>query len=143
MTPLVVDASVAFKWLVAGASEVDAPAARALLRDHGEGRVAVHVPALLYYEVGNILLLGQPRRAIQDAESGIADLFRLPLRVLPPGEPDARLTTRLARALGLTFYDATYLALAESLGCDLVTADRRLAHKAARTGRVRILGAEQ
>lgn len=29
--------------------------------------------------------------------------------------------------VNLTAYDATYIALAESLGCDLLTADRRLA----------------
>lgn len=137
---MVVDASVAFKWLVAGASEEDVPAAKALLLDHEEGRVTIHVPALLFYEVGNILLLGRARLGVDEAESGVADLFRLPLSVALAGEPEARLTMRLAHAHGLTFYDATYLALAETVGCDLVTADRRLAKKAAGAGRVRMLG---
>jgi predicted nucleic acid-binding protein len=37
-------------------------------------------------------------------------------------------------ALGHPAYDCAYLALAESLSCDLVTADRRLSTKALPAG---------
>ena len=37
--------------------------------------------------------------------------------------------TKLAIALGHPAYDCTYLALAESLSCDLVTADQSLSRK--------------
>jgi predicted nucleic acid-binding protein len=39
----------------------------------------------------------------------------------------------------VTVYDAAYVALAETLGCDLVTADRRLAGAAGPRCRVRLL----
>jgi predicted nucleic acid-binding protein len=39
----------------------------------------------------------------------------------------------------LTAYDATYVALAEALGCDLVTADARLAHAPGSTCPVKVV----
>jgi len=39
----------------------------------------------------------------------------------------------------LTAYDATYLALAEALNCELVTADRHLASAAVTAARVRLV----
>ena len=40
----------------------------------------------------------------------------------------------LAADHGLSTYDATYVALAEARGCDLVTADLRLISRAAQAG---------
>jgi hypothetical protein len=44
----VIDASVAFKWLVPDAAEDDVPAARALLVEHLAGRAKIIIPYLLY-----------------------------------------------------------------------------------------------
>jgi len=141
VTLVVVDASVAFKWLVPAASEADVPAAKEMLRDHHDDRCRVTVPSLLYYEVGNILLCGRARPSAAEVESALADLFALPLLVAPPNAVEARACARTAARYGLTFYDGTYLALAEALDCPLVTADRRLARRAAPSGRVHVLGA--
>ena len=97
-----------------------------------------YAPRVDIYEVANGLLLGRARPPTEVIEQSLMWLFELALQV---ASPDAGITVhaaRLSRELGLTVYDATYLALAESLGCDLVTADRRLARRA---GRVRLLGA--
>lgn len=141
MTPLVVDASVAFKWLVPAASEPDVPAAKKLLLDHHEGRCQLNVPALLYYEVGNILLCGRARPSAAEVESALLDLFALPLLVAAPDAVQARTCAGLAARFGLTFYDGAYVTLAEALDCPLVTADRPLFRKASPTGRMRLLGA--
>lgn len=61
-----------------------------------------------------------PRRA----ELALNDLVSMPLR----RSPHAALIPRCWELRGnLTVYDASYVALAEMLGLDLVTADRRLA----------------
>jgi predicted nucleic acid-binding protein len=136
----VVDASVAFKWLIPDSAEEDVPAAKALLVEHMEGRVKISIPPLLYYEVGNILLFGRSRPPIEEAADALTDLFSIPLEVLPPALVSASATLRLASLHGLSYYDATYVTLAEQLDCPLITADRRMAQRARVTGHVRLLG---
>ncbi|HEX3579578.1 MAG TPA: type II toxin-antitoxin system VapC family toxin [Thermoanaerobaculia bacterium] len=142
-TPLidvVVDASVAFKWLVPDAAEDDVPEAKALLVEHLEGRAKIVVPPLLYYEVGNILLFGRSRPPVERALDVFAGLYSIALEVSPLSLGSAEITLRLAALRGISFYDATYVALAEMLDCPLITADRRLADRTRAMGRVRLLG---
>ena len=136
-----VDASVTFKWLVPDSAEEDVPAAKALLVDHMEGRARISIPALLYYEVGNILLFGRARPPVEEALESLTDLFSIPLEVVSPAPASANAALQLASLHGLSYYDATYVALAELLDCPLITADRRLAQRASATGHVRLLGA--
>lgn len=100
----------------------------------------IAVPALLYYEVGNILLFGRSRPPIDEASEVLRDLLAIPLTVAPPAI-SADATLRLASNHGLSYYDATYVALAESLDCTLITADQRLARSMRASGRVRLLTA--
>lgn len=135
-----IDASVAFKWLVPDSAEEDVPAAKALLLDHMEGRAKIAIPHLLYYEVGSILLFGRSRPPIEEAVEALTDLFSIPLEVVPPVLVGAHAALQLASRLGLSYYDASYVALAEALDCSLITADRRLAQRARAHGHVRFLG---
>ncbi|HEX6084926.1 MAG TPA: type II toxin-antitoxin system VapC family toxin [Thermoanaerobaculia bacterium] len=137
------DASVAFKWLIPDAAEEDVPAAKALLIDHMEGRLQIAVPSLLYYEVANILLFGRSRPPVDEAAEALGDLFSMPLTVVGPQPDGADEALRLASRHGLSYYDATYVALAEALDCSLVTADQRLARRVRPNGRVRLLAATQ
>lgn len=122
-----------------GSSEADARVARALIDAHLAGLLVLTVPGLLFYEVGNILICGTARAPTEIIEQELARLHQLTLEVVAVDAAAAARTARLARDLGVTFYDATYLALAESLSCDLVTADAKLARRAARAGRVKLL----
>jgi len=70
----------------------------------------------------------------------LTDLFSIPLEVAPPALIEASATLRLASLHGLSYYDATYVALVEILDCALITADRRLMQRARATGHVRLLG---
>ena len=139
MTNLVVDASVAFKWLIPDSAEEDVSAAKVLLERHMNGEVKISVPPLLYYEVGNILLFGRSRPPIEEAAQALTDLLSVPLEVIPPTPLDADMTLRLASLQGLTYYDSAYVALAETLDCSLVTADQRLMRRAG-SQRVLLLG---
>jgi predicted nucleic acid-binding protein len=98
----------------------------------------VHVPALLLYEIGNILLL-KTRLGSTGLDDAISRLETLPLIVAPPATPLLKRAARLGRDLGLTFYDASFLALAVELDCPCVTADRRLFDRVHTLQRVRHL----
>jgi predicted nucleic acid-binding protein len=89
----------------------------------------VHVPALLLYEVGNILLL-KTRLSASGLDRALARVEALPYIVAPPARPLLRRAGRLGRELGLTFYDASFIALAAELECPYITADRRLYERA-------------
>lgn len=98
----------------------------------------VHVPALLLYEVGNVLLL-ETRLGPTGLDDAVDRLEMLPFVVAPPATPLLKRAARLGRELGLTFYDASFLALAVELDCPYITADRRLYERARSLPRVRHL----
>ncbi len=121
---LVVDSSVAIKW-VKPAGESDVVAAEALLDRQQSGEIELVVPGLMMLEVANSLWKyaateSQIKRALKALRS-------LHLAVV---EPDAKLLDRaaeLAVGCNITIYDALFAALADTLGCELVTADKKLA----------------
>ena len=119
MTVIVVDASVLAPALVDDAAAGDSARARLT----GEQLAA---PELIDLEVGSVL-----RRAVRvgllplrRAELALNDLSDLPLERAPHRLLVARAWELRAN---LTLYDASYVALAEALGAQLVTADARLA----------------
>ena len=75
------------------------------------------------------------RLAAADADKAMRLILEVPLRVVSQRSlaGDALM---LAREIGLSAYDATYVLLTEATGATLVTADRRLA---AAVGRVALL----
>ena len=121
-SPAVLDASVLVRSVIdphgAGASWVAAV---------DQGTVEGHSPVLVFSEAANALL-GYVRQGIltpADAAAALDALVALPLRLHGAELASAALLT--AVDLGLSAYDGTYAALAESLDAVLVTADRRLA----------------
>ncbi|MGC8478225.1 MAG: type II toxin-antitoxin system VapC family toxin [Acetobacteraceae bacterium] len=130
MAAYVVDASVAIKWVIA---EPGAEAALALLGHE------LTAPDLLVAECANILWRKHRLGEISLREAGLA--ARLLERAEVDLVPMRRLldrATALAIALDHPAYDAVYLALAELTGRAFVTADVRLARKAA-GGTARVL----
>jgi predicted nucleic acid-binding protein len=115
---LVVDASVLAVALADDGLEGDT--ARARLRDE-----LLAAPELVDLEVASALrgrLAGGYLDA-RRAEFALRDLMDLPLH----RAPHRRLLTRCwDLRSNLTVYDAAYVALAEALDCDLLTADVRL-----------------
>lgn len=134
---LVVDTSILVKWFKTRDEDL-LKEARALLDEVEARPLEVHVPALLLYEVGNILLL-KTRVGPAGLDDAIDRLETLPFTVAPPATPLLKRAARLGRELGLTFYDASFLALAVELDCPYVTADRRLFDRSRTLPRVRHL----
>jgi predicted nucleic acid-binding protein len=134
---LVVDASVALKWVV---TEPGSEEAASLLTELAAGAVALLAPEHLVGEVANGLhtRVAQNVLTAEDACAGLEAISHLDLTFV--GGP-GRWFQCLPAALecGVTAYDALYLLLARDFDAVLVTADERL--QAATTGLpVRLLG---
>jgi predicted nucleic acid-binding protein len=131
---IVVDTSVAVKWLV---EEEDSDRAAALL---GRSLVA---PDLILIECGNALWKRQRRGEIP-FDQALAGLARLEQFVsLAPSAPFALRALEMAVELQHPVYDCLFLAAAERLDVMLVTADRRFydaVARSARAGRITLLG---
>jgi predicted nucleic acid-binding protein len=117
---IVLDASAIVNALIDAGP--DGRAARSVLHDAGEGAV----PDLADVETTAALRRRWLAGSIEDERFSAAldDLLALPLRRYTTGP-----LMRRAYQLGanVTPYDAAYVALAEELGCLLVTTDGRLA----------------
>jgi predicted nucleic acid-binding protein len=122
---VVVDASVAIKWVVA---ENGSDRAETLL-DH-----PLAVPDLLFAECANILWKKVRREELSENEAVLAaeTLEQAELSVVS-AQSYTRTATTIAVELDHPAYDALYLAVAEAAGLRLVTADDRLIRRARST----------
>ena len=118
---LVVDASVALKWVI---PEADSDRAAALL-DH-----SLAAPDLLFAECANALWKKLRRGELtgEEAVTAAQTLGRAELTIVSAREYSAR-AVAIAAELDHPAYDGLYLAVAEALGLRLVTADARLMRK--------------
>lgn len=125
---LVVDASVALKWVV---READSDYANALLADLLTGTSSLVAPEHLVGEIAN----GLRKRVAQgilssgDALAALDAVDDLGLEYIGGAERWFR-SLRAALDWHVTTYDALYVLLAVDLGAELITADGRLADSA-------------
>jgi len=117
---IVLDASVLAN--VVGDDGPGGRAARSLLASAGDAAI----PELADVETAAVLRKRWLAGMLADARlaAALGDLVALPLRRFP-ARPFLRRAFDLRATV--TAYDAIYVALAESLECELVTADARLA----------------
>ncbi len=122
---VVVDASVATKWHLR--DEESSDAADALLAEFREGRVYLIAPEQIRYEVASAIrnAVRMRRLSATAARTVIADFLAWRLPTVSDDDL-VLLAFDLAVRFGCSLYDGLYLGLAESMGCPLVYADRRL-----------------
>ena len=125
MTSLVVDTSVVFKWYRQPGDEDYVPQAVSILEGHLHGDIEIHVPDLLFYELGNILR-SKETLVSKDALTILRETFALALQIHPIDLPLSEEAFRFAREHDITFYDASFVALSFLLDTFFVTADRKL-----------------
>jgi predicted nucleic acid-binding protein len=124
---VVVDTSVVVKWVL---DEPDSKIAVALLTEWTDKEIAILAPALLAYEITNVLY-----RRVRGDEMSLAKAKQTLAKVILSEleldfSQDPALSTQameLAHRFNLpATYDAHYLALAQRERCDLWTADTRM-----------------
>jgi predicted nucleic acid-binding protein len=124
----IVDASVALKWFLPVDREPDGVLARDLI-----GRLAMRTSTLAVYEIGNILIRqsGWDPAGVESALGLLREICGDPIDLA--GE-DRAPSARLAHEHGLTFYDASYAAIAQRLRRGLISADTDLLDVGLATG---------
>ena len=122
MSTLVVDASIAVKWVV---EEDGTPLALMLRRE-----AKLIAPDLLIAECANILWKKVQRNELSKEEALLAARLLQGAEIeLLPTRSSMEAATRIAIELDHPAYDCVYLALAIHNGCKFVTADERLLRK--------------
>ena len=119
MIRYVVDASVGIKWFL---PEIHSEAAGRLPLLNA----SLHVPAFFHLELGNVLCkrMRRDELAPEEGEAILKVLQRIPLHK----HSNERLMTpafAIAIQTGRSLYDCLYLALAEAIDGQVVTADRK------------------
>jgi predicted nucleic acid-binding protein len=121
---LVVDASVAVKWLF---EEPDSDRAEALLTTAGEDNLNLIAPTILAAEIANALWKRMRRGDIDRRKTlETRERFEEICPLLLPIEGLVERALELAIDSRHPVYDCFYVALAEELSGELVTADEKL-----------------
>jgi predicted nucleic acid-binding protein len=129
---VVVDASLAVKWLV---REVHSDKVYALARSWARQKIDPMAPYLMPVEVANALYKRVIRKEIslQEATSLLNAFLSTGIELREPPSVHVKAMELAAELKQDAVYDAHYLALAEALNCELWTADERF-YRAASSG---------
>ncbi|HEX5712221.1 MAG TPA: type II toxin-antitoxin system VapC family toxin [Solirubrobacterales bacterium] len=114
------DASVAVKWFLPVEREPEGELARRAV-----GQLAMRTTTLAFYEVGNVLARNSSwdGERVSKALALLHEICGEPLDLTPA---DHRVAGGLAFDHGITFYDASYAAIARRLGRVVLSADSDL-----------------
>jgi len=132
MDEFVLDTSVAMAWCFEDETNPYADAVLDSLIDN-----AALAPSIWPLEVGNVLLVAERRNRISQPDSMrfLELLSSLPIKIESFSEQRMfEAVLNLARNLGLSSYDASYLDLAMQTGLKLATLDQSLRKAADRCG---------
>ena len=121
----VLDASVILKWYL---GEVDSDLALNFRRKYIQGTCNLALPDLILYEVSNALRY-EKTFSVKTIYEAVVALIDLGVDIVVPTTSMIQNALELSYKKNITFYDATYLALASELGYKFVTADEKLYRK--------------
>ena len=124
-TKVVPDASVILKWVLPRENEPYSKQAHAISQAFYDNEIDLIVPSLWVYEVGNVLTIKYP----EVARVLLSHLANLNIQVVQPSARLIELTTKLVARHSVTFYDASYHALAVISDALFVTADEKFLRK--------------
>ena len=123
----ILDCSVAAKWYLFDEQETDA--ARTFLLKLVEGRVELHAPDALKYELGHVLSKAQrahkPRFSRIESERAYHHFCNLHIHYHELEISALQEAFYFGNRFHRNFYDACYLWLAEKLDCRWLTAERK------------------
>ena len=124
MLKLVLDASVAIKWV--NPHEPLADTAMLIREDYERGYVSLVVPTFWDYEVANGVNKAVARGQLSTEEGREAITLLLAIHAQKVPLPSPQDSYALARRYQRSVYDSWYVNLAEKTGCDCWTADQKL-----------------
>ncbi len=119
MKRLVIDSSIIVKWLHQQ-EERYLDNADKIIKDVNIGDAALITSELAKYEIGNALLLSK-KVPLKDARVSFESLYLLPIQFVVQSEDEAREAYRIAHENKITYYDASFMALALRQDAILVT----------------------
>jgi predicted nucleic acid-binding protein len=126
---LVLDASVAAKWF----SNEDLTDRAVSVRDAFlDGRIGLCAPQHILYEVGNSVWKNKSL-GLDDSIKAVESLLAMEIELIMLDSEAAGQSMRLARDIGVTYYDAVYAQISAMRKIPLLTADRRLFEAARNT----------
>lgn len=124
MPSLVIDASVAIKWL--NPAEPLAEQANAIRDAYAQGQVRFVVPLFWDYEITNGVNKAVARGDLTEEEGHEAIALLLTFQAEKVPLPTPRESYELARKYQRSVYDSWYIALAEERACEFWTSDGKL-----------------
>lgn len=125
MDRFVIDVSVIMKWVIGNAEEPDQQIAISLLKTWVANEVELFAPALWEYEAGNFL----GRELPQEARDKMQHLLNLNIATVDLSFEMFQNCFEWMAKKTVTFYDASYLAVALERQAILVTADAKFVEK--------------
>jgi len=134
--PVVVpDASVLLKWVLESTDEKDRGSALEIREAWLSGSCSIVLPSLWFFEVGNIVGMKQPARALRLMQRLTDYKFdEEPVHAIYEKAFD------LMNRFKVTFYDAAYHAVAINHAGTFISADAAYVRKTVRIGHIQRLG---
>lgn len=119
ISKLVIDTSILVKWLNR-TNEKDIDKADKIMELALTGKIKLIAPELAKYELGNVLLKGK-RLTSKEACISLGTAYSLPINFITESLDLAKKTYDIAYNFEVTYYDASFMALAKEQEADLIT----------------------
>lgn len=123
---VVVDASVAYKWL--SAEEEYHTLSLDILNTHLTKKNTILVPDLILYELSNAWST-KSRLTSGEVEDNVKIIEKYSLEIVHINFSLLLAMVQFSKKYSVTIYDACYAVLAKKRGCHLITADEKFAEK--------------
>jgi predicted nucleic acid-binding protein len=132
----VLDTSVVYKWYI---EEEDTARALLLRDDFVKRGIETVIPDFLFHELANALRYN-PNMEREEVEEIVDNLFELGIETVLTTPTFTKDALKISYNYQITVYDALYLALAQNLEFEFITADKKLYEKTKMLEFVKYLG---
>ncbi|MEK7517743.1 MAG: type II toxin-antitoxin system VapC family toxin [Patescibacteria group bacterium] len=127
-TDIIIDSSVALKWFFP--EEESSNESLKIKKDFTEKKIMISIPVLFFYEVGNVLKSSVKSLRIDSGKAKtVYEKFTHAEFITYSSKELFKDAFEKADSLDITFYDASYVVLADYLKIPFYTADKKLLQK--------------
>ena len=133
---VLLDSSVVIKWF--RKDEVLRDRAIQLRQTYLEGQLTIYVPDLLVYEIANVLRY-KPNLDRAQVQKALESLYAMQIKIEDITAGVISRAIEIAYSYDITVYEAAFVAMAEHLETDFITADEKLGQKLQNISYVRYL----